>query len=420
MPDNSRSARASKKDKPQAENAEEDTDEYYTEDWDALGPDAETQATIELGVTKLSQGEKELSAFLAIQRNIEWEGEEQRCSKPKQRLAALLYRRGDVAAQPCSRCKTAGDMKRCITAPVINGAAFQSGACSNCLWAGKDRSCTLRGTNMCLTLANIPQFLGKGQYDLRAAIADAEAEEKAESEEEEEEEDEDEEKEEQEESAEPETTRRIQTIPSSTFFGAFRTDGVLNRVGVSQRGPRCQFDGDELKFPISRAIWENPRRLLTARSDLAHFLSIADARLYELGEGDADSDYMFWAEEARRLPALYNPVSAPQNNNPRSFPTGPGTPPPRGPNNGSGGGGTGAAGSVGSRMHPGNPSSLRRLSAAVSSRQASTANRSPLAEDGAAVPANVSSKRRNSAEGSTEPPKRSRTSTEKPPVSSVA
>ncbi|KAL6231081.1 hypothetical protein BDW75DRAFT_53611 [Aspergillus navahoensis] len=80
----------------------------------------------------------------------------------------------------------------------------------------------------------------------------------------------------------------------------------FTRVGVQhQRGPKCSFDGDELRFPISRGIWEDPRRLLTARRDLATFAAIADARLFELGSGEQDSDYLFWQKEARRIPRLY-------------------------------------------------------------------------------------------------------------------
>ncbi|KAL4782308.1 hypothetical protein BJX76DRAFT_332902 [Aspergillus varians] len=93
-------------------------------------------------------------------------------------------------------------------------------------------------------------------------------------------------------------------VAPETFFGAFLPDRAFARVGECQRGPRCQFDGKELRFPIPRRVWEDAGLLLTARTDLAHFVAIVDARLFELGLG-GDSDYLFWEKEARRIPALY-------------------------------------------------------------------------------------------------------------------
>jgi hypothetical protein len=228
-----------------------------------------------------------------------------------------------------------GVFAQCVAAPVIGGAAFANGACASCVWDRK--ACSLRGTTLALDAVSIRQFVdvGNDQFSLRDAIVAQ----KAALEEQEQEQsngkgkgkgkgkakngkDKDSGKgdgEEGETSSSKDGAskgtgtdgRNIQTIPSSTFFGAFVQDRKLNRVGVSQKGPRCEFDGDELRFPISRSIWEDPKRLLAARSDLAHFLATVDARLYEIGE-EGDDDSFFWRREAKRLPALYAAPQAPK------------------------------------------------------------------------------------------------------------
>lgn len=43
----------------------------------------------------------------------------------------------------------------CVAAPVISGYAFQRGACANCIWDGKERSCSLRGENMLLDSTSV-------------------------------------------------------------------------------------------------------------------------------------------------------------------------------------------------------------------------------------------------------------------------
>ncbi|KAL2798635.1 hypothetical protein BJX66DRAFT_36083 [Aspergillus keveii] len=226
---------------------------------------------------------------------------------------------------------------QCVAAPVIGGAAFANGACASCVWDRK--ACSLRGTTLALDAVSIRQFVdvGNDQFSLRDAIAAQKA--ALEEQEQEQEQSNGKGKEKGKEKAkngkdkdsgkgdgeEGETSsskdgaskgtgtdgRNIQTIPSSTFFGAFVQDRKLNRVGVSQKGPRCEFDGDELRFPISRSTWEDPKRLLAARSDLAHFLATVDARLYEIGE-EGDDDLFFWRREAKRLPALYAAPQAPK------------------------------------------------------------------------------------------------------------
>lgn len=224
-----------------------------------------------------------------------------------------------------------GVFAQCVAAPVIGGAAFANGACASCVWDKK--TCSLRGTMLALDGGSIRQFVDvkNDQYSLRDAIAAQ----KAALEEQEREQGKGKEKEKAKKGKDKDTGkgdkkereasiskdgaskgtetdgRNIQTIPSSTFFGAFVQDRRLNRVGVSQRGPRCEFDGDELRFPISRRIWEDPKRLLAARSDLAHFLATVDARLYEIGE-EGDDDSFFWRREAKRLPALYAAPQAPK------------------------------------------------------------------------------------------------------------
>lgn len=92
-------------------------------------------------------------------------------------------------------------------------------------------------------------------------------------------------------------------VDVAAFLTEIKPHHSLSRVGTSQHGPRCHFDGVELKFPISREVWESERRLLKARSDLAHFVAIIDTRLYDMGY--ARSDAVFWEREARRMTRLF-------------------------------------------------------------------------------------------------------------------
>ncbi|KAL4802000.1 hypothetical protein BDV18DRAFT_164508 [Aspergillus unguis] len=301
-------ARQTKAKKPQ--NAE-DSDE----DRDALGIAGEEQAKQELPTgLKLPPAGKEIARYLEIQRGLAWGKTHgaRDATAPKEATAMVLQRRGDVQTPACERCqaqKGAAVFGACVGAPVFRGAAFLKGACANCVWEGKERSCSLRGTNVAMDEESMGQFVGD-EEGLRAAMAaeenveEEEEEEEAEEEEEEEVEDEVEAEEEEEEEEEEESHRVIQTVPSRSFFGAFKPDMAFARVGVSQRGPRCQFDGEELRFPITRDVWENSRLLVVARADLAHFVSIVDARLYELGSGE-NADYFFWQAEAKRMPGLY-------------------------------------------------------------------------------------------------------------------
>jgi hypothetical protein len=274
--------------------------------------------------------DRDIVRHLERQREIQWANKSKRATRGDHRTAMLLQRRGDVMQPPCDECQRDGDegagvFAECVAAPVIGGAAFANGACASCVWEKK--TCSLRGTTLALDGGSIRQFVDveNGQFSLRDAIA---AQRVALGEQEkgkgkgkgEKGKDTDKGKGKQKEvvasssndtSPEEPDGRNIQTIPSSTFFGAFVQDRRLNRVGVSQRGPRCEFDGDELRFPISRLIWEDPKRLLAARSDLAHFLATVDARLYELGE-EGDDDSFFWRREAKRLPALYAAPQAPK------------------------------------------------------------------------------------------------------------
>lgn len=94
-----------------------------------------------------------------------------------------------------------------------------------------------------------------------------------------------------------------ENVDVAGFFNEFKLDSSFARIGTSQYGPRCHFDGVELKFPISREIWKSERRLLKARSDLAHFVAIIDTRLFEMGY--ARSDAVFWEREARRMTRLF-------------------------------------------------------------------------------------------------------------------
>lgn len=94
-----------------------------------------------------------------------------------------------------------------------------------------------------------------------------------------------------------------ENVDVAAFLTEIKLHHSFSRVGTSQHGPRCHFDGVELKFPISREVWESERRLLKARSDLAHFVAIIDTRLYDMGY--ARSDAVFWEREARRMTRLF-------------------------------------------------------------------------------------------------------------------
>ncbi|CEL06850.1 hypothetical protein ASPCAL10022 [Aspergillus calidoustus] len=310
-----------------------------TPDGPALGDAGEIEGSKEIGSrAQLADLDRDIVRHLERQREIQWANKSKRATRGDHRTAMLLQRRGDVMQPPCDECQRDGDedededeaegagvFAECVAAPVIGGAAFANGACASCVWEKK--TCSLRGTTLALDGGSIRQFVDveNGQFSLRDAIA---AQRVALGEQEkgkgkgkgEKGKDTDKGKGKQKEvvasssndtSPEEPDGRNIQTIPSSTFFGAFVQDRRLNRVGVSQRGPRCEFDGDELRFPISRLIWEDPKRLLAARSDLAHFLATVDARLYELGE-EGDDDSFFWRREAKRLPALYAAPQAPK------------------------------------------------------------------------------------------------------------
>ncbi|KAL4915016.1 hypothetical protein BDW62DRAFT_203992 [Aspergillus aurantiobrunneus] len=289
---------------------------------DAPAAEGETQEAREAGVN-LSPGAKDIVRYLEILRDHDWnEGkEEETPNSTTENVAALLQRRGDTIQPACDRCQQVGGVFRsCVAAPAFRGAAFRQRSCANCIWDGKERSCSLRRGYTTLKPASIGHLLGNRW--LRAAIAE-EAETEVTDEE----------------RAGQRVERVVQGLDDprptnepvrpDTFFGAFLPDRAFARVGVNQRGPRCFFDGDELKFPLSRDIWEDPRRLVATRADLAHFVSIVDARLFELGRG-GDDDYLFWRQEADRMPALYNPPP-PASDASSDAASYPGGPPPPGP-----------------------------------------------------------------------------------------
>ncbi|KAJ0420347.1 hypothetical protein BJY00DRAFT_313019 [Aspergillus carlsbadensis] len=334
-----------------------------TSDWNALGSAGESQGAkdstaytaqltqnppTELGPRgRLTKSGTNIIRHLEIQRDIAWANRRtKRSTNAQHRTATLLQRRGDAMQPECDECQDSSDsaagggaiFAECVAAPAIGGAAFENGACASCVWRGK--TCSLRGTTMALDEGSVGQFVDVegGEFSLREAIAaqrvalEGQEKRKGKGKGREKEKGKGKEKEKEKEtekvssSSPPDpSARNIQTIPSSTFFGAFVQNERLNRVGVSQHGPRCEFDGDELRFPITRLVWEDPRQLVVARSDLAHFLAIVDARLFEIGEAGND-DSFFWRREARRLPALYlapqapprraSPVQVPQTQDP--------------------------------------------------------------------------------------------------------
>ncbi|KAL4862228.1 hypothetical protein BDV12DRAFT_203227 [Aspergillus spectabilis] len=300
----------------------------FETDEDLLGTEGEEQALRQVR-RKLPPGARDISRYLTIQRPIDWTNPEKPGSMKtyKNRIAAVLQRRGDEVTPSCTQCRTKDKaFKACVAAPVVGNAdtatsAFQRGACANCIFDSRDGSCSLVGSNFLLDSTSISQYVAEG-FDLREALEQDDSEEEVLEEEEDEKEKEKrvavngnqgaKRKARVVAAAAPVATaggarRPVQAIPSSTFFGAFHPDRAFARVGISRSGPRCEFDGDELQFPISKEIWDNPRRLLSARSDLATFVSVVDARLYETGQTEDPSEYTFWRAEAQRLSGMYQP-----------------------------------------------------------------------------------------------------------------
>ncbi|KAL4960524.1 DUF3716 domain-containing protein [Aspergillus stella-maris] len=292
------------------------------EDPDALGDEGVAQAEREQG-QPLPASARTIARHLEIRRDLDWslDSGDQVTRSWWQRLALVLQRRGDVSEPGCERCQeedvTRGIFTSCVSAPALEGKAFQNGACANCIWVNRGRTCSGRHGGRALDGETLRQWLQDGEESLRTAIT-KETIQNTEIEEEYIETDHDEDETEHDENEEniepqpcPQQEQRQQQQPhheyanADTFFGAFTPGSPFARVGHSQRGPRCFFDGTELRFPISREIWQDRARLAVARSDLAHFAAIIDARLFEKGSGEGGNDYLFWNREARRLPGLY-------------------------------------------------------------------------------------------------------------------
>ncbi|KAL4943447.1 hypothetical protein BDV06DRAFT_221194 [Aspergillus oleicola] len=290
-----------------------------SEDPNALGEKGIAQAVREEG-GRIPDSAREVARHLEILRAPDWSAHtgKQATSKWFQRLALVLQRRGDLASQACERCsQNPGAFESCVVGPALGGQAFQCGACANCIWQNRARSCSFFVKKGGLAVNSIRKFLHEGEYSLREAITREEAgvqqrehEEYIETDHSEDEDEDDgqnqhQQQQQQQPQPQPEPEPEPQNTDAATFFGAFEPGQAFTRVGHSQRGPRCFFDGEELHFPISREIWRDVRRLITARSDLAHFASIVDARLYEMGSGEGGDDYLFWKSEGRRLPNRY-------------------------------------------------------------------------------------------------------------------
>ncbi|KAL4950589.1 hypothetical protein BDW69DRAFT_187219 [Aspergillus filifer] len=309
------------------------------EDRDALGDEGVAQAEREQAQT-LPPTARTIARHLEVVRSADWSfnSGEQVPRTWWQRLALVLQRRGDVSEPGCDRCQGEdgdGDVSRgvfssCVSAPVLDGKAFQNGACANCIWVNRGRSCSVRHRGAKLDVETVRQWLEDGENSLRTAIAremiptfETEDDEYVDTDRDEsEDEDENNENEEnvepqpnpqqerwqrqqQQQQPQPQPQPQHEYADAGTFFGAFEPGEPFARVGHSQRGPRCFFDGNELRFPISREIWRDRARLAVARSDLAHFAAILDARLFEQGSGEGGDDYLFWNREARRLAGLY-------------------------------------------------------------------------------------------------------------------
>ncbi|KAL4791326.1 hypothetical protein BDV19DRAFT_393189 [Aspergillus venezuelensis] len=290
------------------------------EDRDAVGDEGVAQAEREQGQS-LSSTAQTIARHLEIVRDLDWSlnSGDQVTRGWWQRLALVLQRRGDVSNPACERCQeddgTRGVFTSCVSAPGLEGKAFQNGACANCIWINRGRSCSLIHGVRALDGETLRKWLQDGEESLRTAITremiqNTETEEEYIETDHEKYEDENENNENQE-NVKPQQEQRQQPQPNhecadaDTFFGAFTPGSPFTRVGHSQRGPRCFFDGTELQFPISREIWRDRARLAVARSDLAHFAAIIDARLFEQGSGEGGNDYIFWNREARRLLGLY-------------------------------------------------------------------------------------------------------------------
>ncbi|KAL4991837.1 hypothetical protein BDW68DRAFT_173778 [Aspergillus falconensis] len=282
-------------------------------------------------LSDLPAGAKHIAEHLKIVSDYDWADGPENPSENRQVTAMVLQRRGDQVEPPCGNCKNGnGIWKTCVTAPSLRGIgkykdrvyAFQGGSCANCIW--HTEACPFNDVKT-LDKKSLRHVLSGGRKTLYAEIKARNGESTDESERNDDDDDDDGDndgddsgegtgKGKSKGSGTParKPKRNIETTPSSTFFGAFMPGKDFTRVGVQhQRGPKCSFDGDELRFPVSREIWEDPRRLLTARCDLATFAAIVDARLYELGSGEQDNDYLFWQKEARRIHRLYKrPLTA--------------------------------------------------------------------------------------------------------------
>ncbi|KAL4901704.1 hypothetical protein BDW74DRAFT_181422 [Aspergillus multicolor] len=307
---------------PEPEEDREPRKTRVPEDWDALGTAGKEQAERE--IPNLGADGALIARHLKITAKYDWTDGPKSPSSRKQKTAMVLQRRGYEDIEGCSNCVKGGQVfQYCVTAPRITGHgnyarnlySFQKGACANCIWH-EDKCEFATASNLTsLTQGNIGCVLTNGRKTLHDEI-EARDKRSAEDSDADGSDTSDEEvfprvksgakRKEVGQVKTKQLERNIQTIPSSTFFGAFLPGKDFTRVGVNgDRGPKRSFDGDELKFPITRDIWESPKRLITARSDLATFAGIADARLYELGQGDQDNDYLFWQSEARRIPGLY-------------------------------------------------------------------------------------------------------------------
>ncbi|KAL3490331.1 hypothetical protein BJX62DRAFT_238309 [Aspergillus germanicus] len=108
-------------------------------DWEAIGSDGEAQALAEIEADRLPVGGKKFAREREIVRDT---NTTQTPATTKQRLAAILHRRGDLVENPCAQCaSTGGTFTQCVTA-----TGFQNSACSNRLWA--NRTGSLRGTEI--------------------------------------------------------------------------------------------------------------------------------------------------------------------------------------------------------------------------------------------------------------------------------
>ncbi|KAJ0413828.1 hypothetical protein BJY00DRAFT_49003 [Aspergillus carlsbadensis] len=122
------------------------------EDPNACGENGVRHARAELQ-GYLTKSALSIARTLKIQRGYDWTTDqsgraiEQVAYTDVKRTAAVLHRRGVVAAQPCRVCQSSVGSRAwqsCVVSPTVDGTVFQRGSCSNCLFNHRGYACSHR------------------------------------------------------------------------------------------------------------------------------------------------------------------------------------------------------------------------------------------------------------------------------------